>query len=92
MATILKNKDVIIKKEHSCFSCLRKFPVNTKMRYEVNKNDDGDFGTVYICNTCLDIMNRSNDYEWESGYVDNQLQQSQTPEELLICLSRYKKL
>lgn len=90
MATILKNKDVIIKKEHSCFSCLRKFPINTKMRYEVNK-DDGDFYTIYICNTCLDIMELSTEYEWESGYVDNQLENSQTPEELLICLKRYKK-
>jgi hypothetical protein len=36
-------------------------------------------------------MALSQEYEWESGYVDEQLQESQTPEDLLKCLKRYKK-
>jgi len=90
MATVLKNLNVTTKKVHRCFSCLRKFPVNTEMRYQVCIYE-GDFCTTYACKTCLEIMTLSKEYEWESGYVDEQLQESQTPEDLLKCLKRYKK-
>ena len=88
--TILKNRNVKTKREHQCFSCLRKFPPGTEMRYLVCTCEN-DFYTTHTCKICQEIMDLLKEYNWEEDYVDVQLNKSQTPEELLICLKRYKK-
>lgn len=90
MATVLKELNVKTRKIHRCFSCLRIFPKGTLMTYQVGIFE-GDFCTTYACSTCLEIMKLSDDCEWEGGYVDEYLQENQTPEELLICLKQHKK-
>jgi hypothetical protein len=90
MATVLKELNVKTRKVHRCFSCLRIFPQGTLMRYQVCTYE-GDFCTTYACSTCMDIMESLQEYNWEDGYVDLQLEKNQTPEELLQCLKQHKK-
>lgn len=90
MTTILKDLNLKIRKQHTCFSCLRKFPPGTIMRYQACIYE-GDFCTTYTCDTCQDIMSISNEHEWEEGFVDNQLEHLQTPEELLSYLRTHKR-
>ena len=82
MSTTLKDKEVTIRKPHQCFSCLRKFPIGTKMRYWVG-TVDGDFNSVYICTICEQIMSFDDENEYPEGYVTEMLEQGESPEELL---------
>ena len=82
MATTLKSKSVIIRKEHQCFSCLRKFPKGTKMAYWVGIYE-GDFCASYSCMTCVEIMNSTNEVEFPEGFVHEMLEPNQTPEDLM---------
>lgn len=89
MATILKSKDLKIRKEQQCFSCLRTFPKDTLMYYQVSIID-GDFCTTYTCNVCKEIMSLSYEFEYEHGYVDGMLDKDTSPEELLQDLIKIK--
>lgn len=84
MSTTLKYKEVTSRKQHKCFSCLRIFPPRTKLRYWVGIYD-GDFGSVYNCVTCDEIMKRCNDdgEGYPQGFVQEMLEKGQTPEQLL---------
>lgn len=82
MADTLKQKAVITRKAHQCFSCLRTFPPDTRMRYWVGVFE-GEFTAVYACATCIEIMNLSRDSEFPEGYVSDMLDTGQTPEQLL---------
>jgi hypothetical protein len=93
VATELQNKTVITKKAHQCFSCYRKFPAGTKMTYFAGIYE-GNFSSIYWCDTCDSIFDLSPENEYESGFVDEMLEDGQTPEELLDILhnERIKKL
>jgi hypothetical protein len=90
MATVLKTINVTTRKSRQCSSCLRQFPSKTKMQYQVCIYE-GDFCTTYLCQTCIDILAFSDETEWEGGFVDNKLEQDQTPEDLLIELRKQCK-
>jgi hypothetical protein len=55
MATTISDRPVKIRKPHSCFSCKQKFAAGTIMRKWVGTYE-GDFGQVYYCATCEQIM------------------------------------
>lgn len=61
MSYIVSQKEVITRKEQTCFGCSRKFPSRTKMLRSCVK-DDTVF-TTYLCPTCQYICSR----ELESG-------------------------
>jgi hypothetical protein len=90
MSTVLREVNVKTRKIHRCFSCLRMFPANTMMRYQVCTYE-GDFCTTYACSTCMEIMKILQEDVYEDGEVNNQLERNQTPEELLECLKQHKK-
>lgn len=56
MSYIISQKEVITRKEQTCFGCRRKFPSRTKMLRSCVK-DDIVF-TTYLCPTCRYIVNR----------------------------------
>lgn len=89
MSTTLTDKIVITRKPHVCFSCLRKFPEGTEMRYWTGTTSDG-FYSVYCCKTCNKIMDKSCYYDDDDGYpegfVREMLAPGQTPEQLLETL------
>ena len=51
---ILQDKDVVTRKEHQCFACLRTFPKGTKMNVRVVVDDY--IGRLYSCDTCKKLM------------------------------------
>jgi len=85
MAVTLQNNKVRTRKEHKCFSCFRKFPPKTKMNYWAGIYE-GDFNSVYYCNTCDKIMQKDEENEYPEGFVYEMLDKNQTPEDLLIDL------
>ncbi len=90
MSTTLTNKNVVIRKEHLCFSCHRRFPIGTKMRYWTGLVE-GDFNSVYSCETCDEIIKLTpreffDDGIIPDGFVRETLNKNQTPEELLQIL------
>lgn len=94
MSTTLTDKIVITRKPHVCFSCLRKFPEGTEMRYWTGMTSDG-FNSVYCCETCDKIMDK---YPWDDdgdgypeGFVREMLEKDQTPEQLLESLCHKKQ-
>jgi len=98
MLVSLTNKKVIIRKEHRCFSCLRRFPIKTNMMYW-SCIYDGDFNNGYTCITCEEIMNKCKDDAedgYPEGFVFEMLNENETPEERLanwdkIYQDSYKK-
>lgn len=82
MSTTLRSSNVITKKVHRCFSCLRDFPKKTKMSYWVGVLD-GEFSSSYSCNTCVEVMTLDNEDEYPEGYVHEMLDRGETPEQLL---------
>lgn len=84
----LKYKTVKTQKVHSCFSCLRKFPKETRMIYWTGIYD-GDFNSGYTCLTCEEIINLSVKCGVvEYGYVNEMISASITPE---MVLDGFKK-
>lgn len=88
---ILSEKVVKIKKPHICFACGRTFPVGTMMTYQVNVFD-GDFCSIYTCNTCSQLFIKKQHELWDDldsvfpeFCVDYALQQNgyETPEQWL---------
>ena len=53
---VLKNKNVITRKEHTCWGCAEKLSKGTKMNYSVIIYD-GDFHADYFCMKCIDVIN-----------------------------------
>jgi len=91
MIQILTDKYVTTRKEHKCFSCLRKFPVGTLMHFGTFVHDD--IYSLYTCNTCEKIHGLCYDdfYDGEGipqGYVNESLNKDQTPEQYLDELLR----
>jgi hypothetical protein len=84
----LSDKRVKIRKKHRCFSCLRIFDPGVVMRYWTGICD-GDFSSVYSCDTCDQIMIlvKSDEDYFPEGYVFEMLERNQTPEELLITIT-----
>lgn len=80
---ILKSKTVKIKKERQCFSCYRKFPIGIKMAYCVGIVE-GDFSATYSCMTCVEIMNGCDEISFPEGFVADNLEKGQVPEDLLV--------
>lgn len=84
MSETFTDKIVKIRKPHQCFSCFRKFEPGTEMRYWCGIYD-GDFGSVYSCKACNEIMDRCepDDDGYPEGFVAYMLEKDQTPEQLL---------
>lgn len=93
MSTTFKDKDVKIRKQQRCYSCCRKFPVGAILNYCAYEYQ-GDFGAVYTCKTCQEIMKLQEPDE-EGGYpeffVSEQLCGGMTPEQLLERLKTETK-
>ena len=89
----LKYKKVKISKPHLCFSCLTKFPKDTRMIYWTGIFD-GDFNSGYTCLTCEEIINLNVKKGYlengvvEYGYVSEMLSKNITPE---MVLEGFKK-
>ena len=69
MCTTLKSKIVKIRKQQQCFSCFRKFPIGTEMKYWAGIYE-GDFNSSHACSDCVEIMNQSSEHCFEGGFVD----------------------
>lgn len=82
MATTLKQEIVRIRKPRKCLFCYRHFPIKTPMYYWVGVYE-GVFQSHYHCLTCQEIIEKSDEYEFEEGYVFNSLDPDETPEQLL---------
>lgn len=86
--TSLKYKQVKTKKPHLCFSCLKRFPVNTVMINWAGITN-GDFNSGYTCLTCeeiIDISAKSGEFREgvvEFGYVNEMTSKETTPEMVL---------
>lgn len=80
----IKDKEVKIRKERQCYSCLRKFPSGTIMRNWVG-NYEGDFNSVYSCSTCDAIMRLcpSDGEGYPERFVFEMLDRGQTVENKL---------
>lgn len=65
MSCIIKQKEVITRKEQKCFGCARIFPSKTKMLREIVK-DDAVF-TVYLCSTCQQLVYERSGEEFGQG-------------------------
>ena len=89
MAVTLQYKKVRTRKEHQCYSCFRKFEPKTKMNYWAGIYE-GDFGSVYWCETCDKIMQLDEEFEYPEGFVHEMLDKNQTPEDLLNSLQQNK--
>jgi hypothetical protein len=92
---VLSEKIVKTKKPHFCFACSRSFPAGSTMKYQANIFD-GDFGSLYVCETCQELMDKANDYLWddfEMSYPENCVGEAlsivgyKTPEEWLQSIS-----
>lgn len=81
-ATTLTDKTIVTRIEHLCFSCHRRFPKGTTMRYWSGLYE-GDFNSVYNCMTCQEIMNMDSENEYPDGYVNDSLNKGETPEQYL---------
>jgi len=87
MITQLSFKQVKIRKVHRCFSCRRAFEVGSEMMYGRYVNE-GDLYGLYTCLTCDKIHDKcKGDFDNEEGiplgFVQEQLREGTTPEELL---------
>ena len=72
MGQIIITKDVITRKEHSCWGCMRTFPAKTKMEVSVCV-DDGALLRTYHCKDCRDFMNTLDPYDLEYGFCEGDL-------------------
>ena len=92
---ILSDKIVTTRKKHMCNACGRTFEKGTKMRTQVN-TFEGTIGSWRECPTCEQLLRKYRskfvDYDYENvAYefcVNEVLEKSQTPEELLIELDK----
>ena len=63
---ILTCKHVITRKEHNCWGCRRLFPKGSLLKF-VTAVDQGDFGSVYWCSVCDEILSKRGLYEDVNG-------------------------
>lgn len=91
MAEMLREKMVVTRKPHQCWSCLRKFPAGTKMRSWAAAQDGVVYGG-YDCDTCRAILETQphDAWDWEDmgpgfiiGHIDGCGYGGKTPEEFL---------
>ena len=68
----LSNKDVITRKEHKCWGCMRLFPPKTKMQC-VTSIDAGEIGKAYWCKDCQDYMVGLDYWELADGFCEGDL-------------------
>ena len=92
---VLSEKIVKTRKPHFCFACLRSFSVGTEMHYQANIFD-GDFGSIYICETCHKLIDKAHDDlydDFDQVYPENCVGEAlstvgyKTPEEWLQSIS-----
>ena len=53
----IRSKDVITRKEQTCFGCLEKFPPGTQMATDTIAAD-GTIYTLHTCLPCVDFMDK----------------------------------
>jgi len=89
---ILSDKIVKTRKPHICSACLRRFEAGSRMRRQVNVEDE--IVSWYECETCIQLLSRHRgyfedeyNYAW-MGCVNNTLDRDQTPEDLLRKLDQ----
>jgi len=81
-------KEVITRKDHQCFSCLRKFEAPCPM-VKWSGVYEGEWNSGYTCLTCEEIHQKiTEDFNdgIPEGFVNECLERDQTPEEYLIDL------
>ena len=86
MSHTFEYKLVTTRKEHKCWSCLRRIPAKSKM-YKWACVDSGDFNNGYTCETCdeiIDLLNKEERWDgyYDHGYIEECLL-NQTPEQYL---------
>jgi hypothetical protein len=89
-AIVLSDRNVVTRKSHMCFGCLRTFPKGMKMHYQTNIYD-GSFCAIYSCPTCDALMKylEPSDEGYEEGFVDYELSYKgapKSPEDMLAIL------
>ena len=70
--TILKDKNIKIKKAHYCHGCAKKYDVSSVMKYTATV-DRGEFTSSYWCNKCVNKILNMDDWEREDGFAFGEL-------------------
>ena len=71
MIEIIEEKKVVIKKEHPCIGCRRKYPIGTEMQSTTAV--DGNLYHYYLCQECLDFLDSRPGYEYLDGFDEGGL-------------------
>jgi hypothetical protein len=91
--TCFTYKEVKIRKPFQCPLCYRKRNPPEKMIYNSGIYD-GSFYKYHFCLACAEILSRdqriSHNWEWEIGYIKDNLEPNQTPEQYLEQLKSNK--
>lgn len=83
MVTLSHRKINKTRKLHQCVMCYRNIQPGNPIHYWVGKNEYNEFCDSYICCTCQQICNQSQEQEFPEGFVFEMLDTGQTPEQLL---------
>lgn len=91
MITTLEWRKVTIRKPHRCWGCRRLYEKGQQLYYW-SCVEDGRFGHGYTCDTCEEIMklDDEHDNEYPKGFVADNLNKDQTPEQLLQEIKDWK--
>ena len=68
----IKTTEVITRKEHRCWGCMRTFPAKTIMEVSVCV-DAGELLRTYTCKDCSDFIQTLDAYELEDGFCEGDL-------------------
>ena len=80
MSDVIESGWRTIRKEHCCWGCLRKFPLNTRLFHSKNANE-GTVINTYLCPICYDyVMNVMDSYDREDGFFEGDLINNNGPE------------
>ena len=82
MCTTLKWNEVVTRKPHKCYACLRVLPAKSEM-ISWSCVGEGQWNSGYYCRTCQEMMSYLGHDEWRDGFVADNLGKDQTPEQLL---------
>lgn len=69
---LFRDKKVVTKKDHRCFSCMGTIPAGSTVSYFSGTSDDGgDFTYGYTCSICEIVLEN---FDWsDGGYCEGEL-------------------
>lgn len=95
---ILKDVLITTRKDHNCFCCGRLFPKKSKMKLQVNANNDyRTMNNIWTCLTCEELISKYPNRFISDGYFKDSciadcLDKGQTPEDLLNKINLEEEL